>query len=175
MPLVVLLRGVNVGGHRTFRPTVLARRMKKLDVVNVGAAGTLVVRRPVSAAALRAELARRLPFETEVMICRGGEIAALAADARLTGEPPERGVVRFVSVLARRPRALSAPLRLPETGRWLVRIVAVEGRFVLGEYRRHMKTIGYLNALDRLYGAPATTRNGRTILAIAEVLKGGGR
>ena len=50
MALVVLLRGVNVGGHRTFRPTVLVRRLESLDVVNVGAAGTFVVRRPVARA-----------------------------------------------------------------------------------------------------------------------------
>ena len=49
MALVVLLRGVNVGGHRTFRPAVLAQRLKHLDAVNIGAAGTFVIRRPVAA------------------------------------------------------------------------------------------------------------------------------
>ena len=44
MALVVFLRGVNVGGHRTFRPSVLARELGDYDVVNVGAAGTFVVR-----------------------------------------------------------------------------------------------------------------------------------
>ena len=34
--------GVNVGGHRTFRPTILARELSAYDVVNVGAAGTFV-------------------------------------------------------------------------------------------------------------------------------------
>lgn len=34
MALVVLLRGVNVGGHRTFRPTTLAEQLKHLDAVN---------------------------------------------------------------------------------------------------------------------------------------------
>ena len=41
--LVVFLRGVNVGGHRTFRPSVVAKELRKFDVVNVGAAGTFVV------------------------------------------------------------------------------------------------------------------------------------
>ena len=71
MALVVLLRGVNVGGHRTFRPTTLAEQLKHLDAVNIGAAGTFVIRRPVTPAQLRAELARRLPFDAEIMICRG--------------------------------------------------------------------------------------------------------
>ena len=44
MALVVLLRGVNVGGHRTFRPTTLAEQLRHLDAVNVGAAGTFVIR-----------------------------------------------------------------------------------------------------------------------------------
>jgi hypothetical protein len=33
--LVVLLRGVNVGGHRTFRPATLAGQLKHLDAVNM--------------------------------------------------------------------------------------------------------------------------------------------
>jgi hypothetical protein len=47
MALVVFLRGVNVGGHRTFRPSILAQQLKRYDVVNVGAAGTFVIRKPV--------------------------------------------------------------------------------------------------------------------------------
>jgi hypothetical protein len=46
MALVVFIRGVNVGGHRTFRPSVLARGLSDYGVVNVGAAGTFVVRKP---------------------------------------------------------------------------------------------------------------------------------
>jgi hypothetical protein len=34
-----------------------------------------------------------------------------------------------------------------------------------------MKVIGFLGALDRLYGVPATTRNWNTIAAIARVLR----
>lgn len=41
MALVVFLKGVNVGGHRAFLPSVLARALAKYDVINVGAAGTL--------------------------------------------------------------------------------------------------------------------------------------
>ena len=58
MALVVFLRGVNVGGHRTFRPSLLAQELKYLGAVNIGAAGTLVIRARVSRAKLRAELAR---------------------------------------------------------------------------------------------------------------------
>jgi hypothetical protein len=35
-----------------------------------------------------------------------------------------------------------------------------------------MKTIGYLGQLDKLFGAPATTRNWNTIRAIIRILNG---
>ena len=56
--LVVFLRGVNVGGHKTFQPSVLARELSDFDVVNVGAAGTFVIRKTISQAMVRAELLR---------------------------------------------------------------------------------------------------------------------
>jgi len=34
-----------------------------------------------------------------------------------------------------------------------------------------MKIIGYLGALDQLYGVPVTTRNWNTLVAIAKVLQ----
>ena len=38
MALVVFLRGVNVGGHRTFKPAALVKQLAHLDAVNIGAA-----------------------------------------------------------------------------------------------------------------------------------------
>src|SRR5258708_3879776 len=69
MPSVVFLRGVNVGGHKTFQPSVLAKELAAYDVVNIGAAGTFVVRKPISQTKLRAEILRQLPFEPQIMIC----------------------------------------------------------------------------------------------------------
>ena len=169
--LVVLLRGVNVGGHRTFRPTMLVRRLKHLDAINIGAAGTLVIRKPVTQAQLRAELARRLPFDTEIMICQGREMVRLLSRNPFVDQPVRPDIVRFVSVLSRRPRsAPPTPMSLPSSGKWLLKLLAREGRFVFGLYRRHMKVIGYLGTFDRLFGVPATTRNWNTITAIARVL-----
>jgi uncharacterized protein (DUF1697 family) len=169
--LVVLLRGVNVGGHRTFRPAALAQQLKHLGAVNIGAAGTMVIRRPVSRTLLRAELARRLPFAAEIMICEGREIIGLMSHKHFAAQPARADVVRFVSVLSKRPRsAPPAPMRFPSSGKWLMKILATDGRFVFGVYRRHMKVIGYLGTLDRLFGVPATTRNWNTITAIARML-----
>jgi uncharacterized protein (DUF1697 family) len=169
--LVALLRGVNVGGHRTFRPTTLVERLKHLDPVNIGAAGTFVIRRPVTRGQLRAELARALPFDTEVMICQGREIIRLLSRNPFEDEPARSDIVRFVSVLSQRPRsAPSTPLVLPSRGKWLLKILGRDDRFIYGVYRRQMKAIGYLGTLDRLFGVPATTRNWNTITAIARVL-----
>jgi uncharacterized protein (DUF1697 family) len=175
VPLVVLLRGVNVGGHRTFRPATLAQQLKHLDAVNIGAAGTFVIRRPITKAQLRAELARRLPFAAEIMICPGREMVRLMSQTHFANQPVRPDIVRFVSVLSQRPRsAPSTPMSFPSTGRWLLKILARENRFVFGVYRRHMKVISYLGMLDRLFGVPGTTRNWNTITAIARVLDNGG-
>ncbi len=174
MAHVVFLRGVNVGGHRTFRPTSLVQQLKRYDVVNIGAAGTFVVRTPTSQAQLRAELSRRLPFETVVIVCKGQELLDIAGGDPFGDEPVGSGVVRFVSVLAKRPpRVPSLPMSFPVQGKWLVKILATENRFVFGQYRRHMKTIGYLGTIDRIFGVPVTTRNWNTITAIVRVLRNG--
>src|SRR3989475_6014225 len=142
--LVVLLRGVNVGGHRTFPPTTLAEQLKHLDAVNIGAAGTFVIRRPITRAQLRAELARRLPFDAEIMICQGREIVRLMAQDHFADQPMRPDIVRFVSLLAKRPRsAPSTPMSLPSSGKWLLKILARDNRFVFGAYRRHIKVIIY--------------------------------
>jgi uncharacterized protein (DUF1697 family) len=173
--LVVLLRGINVGGHKTFRPAALAERLKHLDAVNIGAAGTFVIRKPVARAQLRAGLARRLPFQAEIVICEGREILGLMSRNHFAGQPVRSDIVRFVSVLSQRPRSTPPmPMSFPSGGRWLMRILARENRFVFGVYRRHMKVIGYLGTVDRLFGVPVTTRNWNTITAIARVLGSGG-
>ena len=171
MALVVLLKGVNVGGHRTLRPSRLAEQLKHLGAVNIGAAGTFVIRRPVTRAQLRAELAHRLPFDAEIMICQGREILRLMSQNHFADQPRRPDIVRFVSVLSKRPRlALSMPMIFPSSGKWLMKILARDNRFLFGVYRRHMKVISYLGTLDRLFGVPVTTRNWNTITAIATVL-----
>ena len=172
MAFVVFLRGVNVGGHRTFRPTTLAQQLKHLEVVNIGAAGTFVVRAPISQTRLRAELSRRLPFAASISICKSQELLDIAKRKPFSDEPIGPGVVCFVSVMVKRASlAPSIPMSFPGQGEWLMRILATEKRFVFGQYRRHMKTIGYLGMIDAVFGVPVTTRNWNTILAIVEVLK----
>jgi uncharacterized protein (DUF1697 family) len=173
MALVVFLRGVNVGGHRTFRPSVLARELSDHGVVNVGAAGTFVVRKPGPRAKFRAELLRKLPFEAEVVLCEGRDLLRLEMENPFGSEPPRPDIVRFVSILSKAARGLaSIPCALPPRGQWFVRVIASKNRFVFGVYRRHMKTIGYLGKIDKLFGVPVTTRNWNTIVAILRILQG---
>jgi uncharacterized protein (DUF1697 family) len=170
MGQVVFLKGVNVGGHRTFRPSILAKQLKGCDVVNIGAAGTFVIRNAISQTELRAELLRRLPFEAEIMICSGREMISAVAGNPFAGQPSGPGIVQFVSVLAKRPRGLpDLPISLPADD-WLVRVIAIQQRFAFGLYRRHMRTIGCLNQIERRIGVSVTTRNWNTIVTILRVL-----
>jgi uncharacterized protein (DUF1697 family) len=170
--LVVFLRGVNVGGHRTFRPTRLAVALKHLGAINIGAAGTLVIRHPMTQAQARAEVARILPFVAEIVVCQARDIVNLLSQDPFQGQSVRPDVARFVSVLSQRPRlAPSTPMQFPSSGRWLMKILTRRNRFVIGMYRRHMKVIGYLGALDRLYGVSVTTRSWNTIATIGRVLQ----
>ena len=178
MALVVFLRGVNVGGHRTFRPSILARQLSGYDVLNVGAAGTFVVCKPGSRAKFRTALTRKLPFEAKIVLCEGRDLMRLETENPFGAPQSPPDVVRFVSILSKAGGVrASLPVAFPSDGEWLVRVIASEGQFVFGVYRRHMKTIGYLGQVDKLYGVPATTRNWNTIIAITRILKNltGGR
>lgn len=173
MAVVIFLRGINVGGHRTFRPSVLAHQLRNYSLLNIGAAGTFVACKPISRARLRSELLRRLPFKAEVIMCTGAELIAAAAGYPFKSESPNRNVIRFMSLLARTPRRLSPslPVRVPATGKWVVKIISRESRFLFGFYRREMRAIGCLGEIDKLFGVPATTRSWNTIKAIIGLLE----
>jgi uncharacterized protein (DUF1697 family) len=172
MALVVFLRGVNVGGHRTFRPSLLAKELSDFDLVNIGAAGTFVVLNRISQARLRREIAKRLPFETEVVICKGADVLELQSSNPFAGQPAGPNIIWFVSILAKRGRPLpSTPFSLPSGDEWSLKILAIKDRFVLGLYQREMKAIRYLGQLDKVFGVPATTRNWNTMTAIVRVLQ----
>jgi hypothetical protein len=171
-PLIVFVRGINVGGHRTFRPSVLARELRAHDVVNVGAAGTFVVRKPGSLARFLARLRRKLPFEAVVASCGAGDLYRLEMEDPFGAEAPSRDVVRFVSVLSKAGRRRHPlPIAIPQDGEPFVQVIGSRGRLLFGVYRRHMKTIAHLGRIDELFGAPATTRSWSTILSVLRILR----
>jgi len=172
MSLVVLLKGVNVGGHRSFRPSDLAKGLKRFDVVSIGAAGTFIVRSRVGRTEIRAEIERRLPFHADVVICRGSEILGLVSRDPFADGTPEPDIIRFVSVMLRR-RTVTAhlPLTLPAEGDWCVQVLGAQDRFIWGLHRREMRAISYLGRLEKAVGAPLTTRGWNTFLAIGRLLE----
>jgi uncharacterized protein (DUF1697 family) len=171
MRWVVFLRAVNVGGANRCRPATIAKQLAKFGVVNIGAVGTFVVREGISESALRVALVRKLPFKCEIMICPGRDVMRLVSKNPFSRQPSGPNIVRFVSVLAKQLRAPPPlPFSLPSNDDWLVKIIAIQDRFVLGLYRRQMKTISYLGKVEKLLGLPATTRNWNTIKKVAKIL-----
>jgi len=71
--------------------------------VNVGAAGTFVVREPGSKATFRAALLRKLPFEAQ-FVRDGRDLLRLEKDNPFAAEPSRPDIVRFVSILSRTGR-----------------------------------------------------------------------
>ena len=174
MSSVVFLRAVNVGGTNRCQPAVIAKQLAKFDVVNIGAVGTFVVREDVSESVLRAAISKKLPFKCEIMICPRQSIMKLTSKDPFAGQPSGENITQFVNVLAKRVRSSpSLLLGLPSEHNWLLKIIAIQDRFVLGVYRRQMKAIGYLGKIEKLLGVPATTRNWNTIEKIAKILRAG--
>src|SRR5205085_11927353 len=156
MRSVIFLRAVNVGGANRCRPAVLANELARFRLINVGAVGTFVVREQVPEKTLRTAIGRKLPFKCEIMIVPARDIIELTAEDPFTGQPGGTEITRFISILAKRPGALpSLPLNLPSDNDWLLRILIIQKRFVVGLYRRQMKAIGYLGKIEKLLGVPA--------------------
>jgi uncharacterized protein (DUF1697 family) len=141
-------------------------------VVNIGAVGTFVVREDVSESTLRNAIAKKLPFKCEIMICPARDIIKLASKNPFAKQPSGPNITRFVNVLAKRlPSPPALPLSLPSDDKWLLKIIAIQDRFVFGLYHRQMKAISYLGKIEKLLGVPATTRNWNTIGKVAEILR----
>ena len=199
MPSVVFLRAVNVGGANRCQPALIAEQLAKFDVVNIGAVGTFVVGANVSESVLRSAIARKLPFKCEIMICPALDIIKLTSKDPFAGQPSGSDITRFVSVAAKpfRPRVRSGshqtsnfksasgrircgepqtsqlppiPLSLPTDDDWLLKIIAIQGQFVLGLYLREMKAISYLGKIEKLLGVAVTTRSWNTIQKIVQIL-----
>jgi uncharacterized protein (DUF1697 family) len=172
MSSVVFLRAVNVGGANRCRPAEIAKELAKFDVVNIGAVGTFVVRKDVSESTLRSAIAGKLPFKIDIMICPARDILKLAEKDPFAGEPSGPNFTHFVNVLAKPLRKKpTPPLTLPTDTNWLVKIIAIERQFVLGLYRREIKSISYLGKIEKQFGIPATNRNWNTIEKVVKILR----
>jgi uncharacterized protein (DUF1697 family) len=172
MKWVVFLRAVNVGGANRCQPALIAKQLSKFGVINIGAVGTFVVSKDASESTLRAAIAKKLPFKCEIMVCPARDIIKLASKDPFARQPAGPDITRFVNILAKRlPSPPPLPLSLPSDDDWVLRIIGIEDRFVLGLYRRQMKAISYLGKIEKLLGVPATNRNWNTIEKVAKILK----
>lgn len=172
MASVVFFRAVNVGGHQRFQPSQLAKALAEFDVVNIGAAGTFVVRVKMSVARLRGELLGHLPFRPEMMICPARDVLALKAAEPFRGAPDSKAVTRYVTVLKHPLKPLPKfPLPFPEAGKWEIQFLALHQDCLVSVRRPGPKDL-YPNAVaEKLFGIPATTRNWNTIESICRVLE----
>src|SRR2546423_14170917 len=122
------------------------------------------------------------------MIVPARDIVRLTSKDPFLAEPTGPDITRFVSVSAKplptgvvsRLRETSnvtessgflfLPVNLPSDPGWVIKIIAVKGRFVIGLYRRQMHAISYLAKIEKRFGVPLTTRNWNTIQKIVQTL-----
>ena len=172
MALVVFFRAVNVGGHQKFQPAKIAGALATFGVVNIGAAGTFVVRANPSQTKLRSEILRHLPFQPELMICPARDVLTLAHAGWFADAAVQQNAGRFVSVMQKSPSVQKLlPILYPEGDRWEVRIFAVVGRFALSLRRPGPKGVYPNAAVEKQLGISATTRGWATIQTICDILE----
>lgn len=173
MSHVVFLRAANVGGRNVFRPAQLARALAPLDLVNVGAAGTFVVRGGATRDQIRRAILAELPFVPQIAIRPGREVLALARSEPFRGAVLSRDMRAWVAVLSARARKRPLlPLTAPAGRDWSVRFDRVVGAYALGLWRR--RPGGYVFpslVVEKALGVPATTRWWETLLRAARILE----
>ena len=169
----VFVRAANVGGRNVFRPAQLARDLEHLDVVNVGAAGTFVVRGKASAARIRREILERLPFEPALAVVPMREVVALVRSDPFAGVRLSKDRRGWVAVLERRPgQPPDLPLFDPAPRAWSVRVDRIDGRFALGLWQRRPGGLVFPNhVVEKAVGAPATTRWWETVERVAALAR----
>jgi uncharacterized protein (DUF1697 family) len=173
----VFLRGVNVGGNKKFSPAALAKELAAeaaVEVVNVGAAGTYVVRKgkkATTAAALRRAIAAKLPFEAGIAIVPGDALVRFVDRDPFPKAPPGDDVRRMLAVLTTDPaKKPKLPLRRPDGADWQMHLVAFSNPFIPYFWRPDRAKMLYTDVVDREFGVPATSRSWNTIEKIRSIL-----
>jgi uncharacterized protein (DUF1697 family) len=173
MAHVVFLRAANVGGRNVFRPARTAACLSHLDVANVGAAGTFVVRGKATAASIRREILAQLSFEPGIVIRPAGDVLALVRSEPFRGISFSKDLRGWVAALGGLPKVQPAlPLAAPEGKSWSVRLDKVEGGFALGLWRRRPGGFVFpTNFVEDMLGVAATTRWWETLQRVALLLE----
>lgn len=172
MPHVVFIRAANVGGRNVFRPAQLVAALARLDVVNVGAAGTFLVRGKSTPAAIRKEILSRLAFEPEIAIRPASEIRALIGSSPFAHATFSKDLRGWAAVLTGKPKARpELPILVPPGKAWSLRVERIEGAFVLGLWHRRPSGFVFPNQMvEKAFGSPATTRWWETLERIGRLI-----
>ncbi len=166
------MRAANVGGHQTFKPAALAKDLSHLGAVNLGAAGTLVIREKISATALRKEISGRLTFKPEMFIVPGAELIELFESKPFGDHVATKQEREFLTVMEKASKKIPPlPFYQPAGQDWQVSLLEVRNRFVLSLWRHLCGNIIYPNqVVEKQLGVPATSRSWNTVADICEVL-----
>ena len=175
MPSVVFIRGVNVGGHNVFRPSVLATQLADLGVVSIGAVGTFVVRAEADHATIRRAFLKRLSFDAQLMICPARDVIDLVNLDPFSSDIARKADAHYVCVLEQRLRNRPRlPFYVPEGRNWQVGVTAIHGQFVAALFRRVGKNVLYPNqVVEKWLGVATTTRGWPTLLKVRQALERG--
>jgi uncharacterized protein (DUF1697 family) len=170
---VVFLRAANVGGTNVFRPAHLATALKRLNVVNIGAAGTFVVRSSATTAAIRRDFLAAMPFVPIMAVRPGSDVIALVRSLPFKGVALSKDLRGWVAVMTERPKLTPAlPLSAPPGPNWYLRFDEIRGVVALGLVRRHPdRPINVGKFLETALGVPVTVRWWETIEKIAKILE----
>jgi len=173
MAHVVFLRAANVGGKNVFRPAQVARALTHLDVANVGAAGTFLVRAKASASSIRREIMAQLSFVPDLAVVPTKEIQTLVAKKPFAGVRIAKNQRAWVAVLCGKPKTpADLPLIVPAGKLWSVRFHRVEGAFALGLWQRPVKGFVFPGVVvEKALGVKATTRWWETIERVAKLIE----
>lgn len=167
MKFAVFLRAANVGGRNTMAPAALAKELAAMEVKSLGAAGTFVVGKATSAAAVRKTFAARVPASCDVIVRPLAEVAELVARDPLAEH--DSTIQRHVTILATTPtKQPKLPIDAPAAGRWQVRVVAIEGPYALSLRDAEPGRFYPNEILEEALGVRATTRGWKTMQALAK-------
>ena len=173
---VALLRGINVGGNKKVpmkELATIATRLGYADVATYIASGNLVFRAEAEGAvierSLEVAIAKAFGFEVEVIVRDGTTWAAYAKPSPFPDAERERPNLVLLGV-SKKPLAADVLAKLTPYPTADERIAVRDGAlyvdFVNGSARSKMTPA----VIDRAAGSTVTTRNLRTVTAIAELL-----
>jgi uncharacterized protein (DUF1697 family) len=171
MKYVALLRGINVGGNRVIKMTALREMFasaKASDVVTYIASGNVVFEHPErSAAKLTETLGRTISklsgFDVTLTLRSAKELSSVIENNPFAGEATEHLHMMFLP--GRIPAGSLASIASPGDERF--ELVERELYFCLPNGLGRSQLVGKMSSVKALAGG--TTRNWRTVLALADL------